>query len=127
MPYRERNEHRIADLSEEEQLAFGCLLRLLVSGELGPAPVEALDALAIDLGEDDFWLMLDHAGEEMHGADHTHQLASAISRPPVQALIYACLAEVAMAGAMSPAELAILEGLRRLWSIEERTLEDPPT
>jgi hypothetical protein len=117
--YRDNHALTIADLKLDEQLAFGTLLRRVMIDNLDrQAEAQLLDALATELGEDEFWIMIDRAVEEMETPDQAHALATGVKRRSVQSLIYAVVAEVAMVGTMSAGQMAILDELQRMWGIE---------
>ena len=125
MTYREDDDLRLDQLTEAERLAFGALLRILVAldGEISDEERAVLEAQAADLGEEDYWAMIEQASEEVD-AERARKLAEAVTRQPVRDLIFASLYEAATAGTITESEMLLLDELRNMWGVLERTLDD---
>jgi hypothetical protein len=122
--YRLGGPLALDDLSGDERLAFGAVLRLVAVLDAQSDEREALAAMAAELGEEAFWDALDRAEHEVEGPDHARQLAEAVERQEARELIYACASQLAFAGAFSSDAASVLGSLREMWSIAERVLVD---
>jgi hypothetical protein len=126
MVYRNDEITRIDQLTDEEQLAFGALMRLMVSidGEISADERALLEDQAAELGEDAFWDMIDRAAEEASGPEQARSLAERVMRQPVRDLVFGLLYEASTAGTITDREMALLDELRTLWNVVDRPLDD---
>lgn len=126
MAYRDDEITQIDQLSADERLAFGALVRLMVAadGEISAAERTLLEDQAAELGEDAFWDMIDQAAEKASRPEETRALTAAVTRQPVRELIYGALFEIATAGTITEREMAVLDELRERWGIVVTALDD---
>lgn len=126
MAYRDDEITQIDQLSADERLAFGALVRLMVAadGEISAAERTLLEDQATELGEDAFWDMIDQAAEKASRPEETRALTAAVTRQPVRELIYGALFEIATAGTITEREMAVLDELRQRWGIVVTALDD---
>lgn len=114
------------DLTDDEQLAFGALLRAMVSldGEFSDKEKAMFRVLADELGHDAFWAMLDRASKEVKDARRTLALADGVTRPEARELLFYGLFATAKAGGEAKQEQALLEELRAKWDLKAAETED---
>lgn len=126
MTYRSDEHIGLDRFETHERLAFGKLLRSLVAADRTATGTErqALDDLAAELGEADFWDMVEQARMGIPSSDELRALAASVERQPVRNLIYESLYAVAMADTISEGEMSLLEELRVMWGVAVTPLED---
>jgi len=59
---------------------------------------------------------------EVPSTAHVHELARGVDRFEARELIFVVVSEAAMAASIGPAEQTVLDELRELWGLEERTV-----
>ena len=108
------------DLTDDEQLAFGALLRAMVSmdGTFADEEKAMFRLLAKELGEEAFWAMLERASEEVKNAAQVIALANEVTRPEARELIFYGVNATAQAGGVEEREAALLDELRKKWNPE---------
>jgi hypothetical protein len=108
------------DLTDEEKLAFGGLLRAMVSmdGTFSDDEKAMFRLLAKELGEDDFWAMLERASKEVKDAGQLLALADEVTRPQARELLFYGVNATAQAGGVAEPEGQLLDELRAKWGLE---------
>jgi hypothetical protein len=108
----------LADLTDEEALAFAALVRALVrsDGEVTELEREVLADIAVEFGEDRFWDWMERAGEQIEGREAIEAAARKVESMSARELIFAALGDLAMADSIGQAEAEVLDWLaeRRL-------------
>lgn len=109
----------LEDLEDDERLAFGALLRAMVSmdGTYSPEERAVFKVLADDLGAEAFWAMVKQAAEVRDPAEIL-ALAKKVERAPARELIYYGVNATAQAGDVAASEAALLTELRTMWGLE---------
>jgi hypothetical protein len=109
------------DLTDEEKLAFGALLRAMVSldGTYSGEEKAMFKVLADDLGDEAFWAMLERASKEVKDAGQVLALADEVTRPEARELLYYGLYATAQAGGVGEREEALLGELRDKWELHK--------
>jgi len=108
------------DLNDDEKLAFGALLRAMVSmdGTYSTEEKAVFKVLAEDLGEEPFWAMLDRASKEVTSPAKILELAKGVDRREARELLFYGINATAHAGAVKEPEAALLGELRTMWGLE---------
>lgn len=108
------------DLTDEERLAFGALLRAMVSldGSYSGEEKAMFRVLATELGEKEFWAMLERASKEVKDAGQVLALADDVTRPEARELLFYGLYATAQAGGGGSKEEALIEELRTKWDLK---------
>ena len=110
----------VKHLKASDQLALAALLRLAVrlDGEFSQAEQEALEDVAIDVGERSFWNLMDEAGRNLPDEESIRTAALAVTDPEARAAIYECVLHVARSDAIQTREMGLLEWLQKNWSLD---------
>jgi len=108
------------DLTDDEQLAFGALLRAMVSmdGTYSDEEKAMFKVLAEELGTEAFWAMLERASKEVKDAGQILALADDVTRPEARELLFYGLYATAQAGGVGKQETALLDELRGKWDLK---------
>jgi uncharacterized tellurite resistance protein B-like protein len=108
------------DLTDEEKLAFGALLRAMVSldGTYSGEEKAMFKVLADDLGDEAFWAMLERASKEVKDAGQLLALADEVTRPQARELLFYGVNATAQAGGVAEPEGQLLDELRAKWGLE---------
>lgn len=108
------------DLNDDEQLAFGALLRAMVSmdGKYSDEEKAVFKVLAEDLGSEVFWAMLDRAAQEVTDPAQILELAKGVERAEARELLFYGINATAQAGEVAKPEAALLAELRAMWGLE---------
>jgi len=92
-----------------------------VDGRITPGERDSLHDIAAELGEDEFWEILQSKEETLP----FKQCVAAVDRTETQELIFDVVMTVAMVGSMDQGETTLLEKLAEGWGIEIQH-EEPP-
>ena len=111
---------KLKEMTDAEQMALGTLVRKMVGidGEFSSEEAASLEQVATDLGTDDFWQLIQSAGQQDLGDHALKARATAVDRPEVQKAIYATLFGVAAAGTIVATESTLLDWLAEAWGLE---------
>ena len=111
---------KLSDMTDVEKQALGSLVRVIVGvdGKYTPEESADLQQAAEELGEDDFWQLVDAAGHQHHTEDIVKDQARAVERKEAQETIYGVLFGVATAGSIAREEGDFLDWLASTWSLE---------
>lgn len=114
---------KLEDLTPEERSAMASLVRLIVrvDGQYAPEERARLNDLATQLGEDEFWAILQSKEDTLP----FKQCVQDVERQEVQELIFEVVMTLAMAGTIERGEVVLLEKLAEGWGIEIQA-EEPP-
>lgn len=113
---------KLTDLTNDERLALGGLLRILVraDGEFSVAEEERIDAVGDELGgKDVLWKAISASAQHFKDDQQIRAAAMGIARPEVRDIVLSVLESVAIADTMSPAEEGILTALKAHWGIAD--------
>lgn len=113
---------KLSDLTNDERLALGGLLRILVraDGEFSTAEEERIDAVGDEIGGRELlWKAISESAQHFKNDQEIRRAGIGISRPEVRELVLSVLESVAIADTMSPAEEGILVALKAQWGIAE--------
>lgn len=111
----------LKSLEPGEQLALAALVRLMVrlDGKFTAAEQEALQDLALSMGERRFWQVMDEAAQRLPDDDSIRAAALNVVRPNAREVLYVALLRVAQSDAIQPREAGLLEWLRESWGLED--------
>lgn len=113
---------KLTDLSSDERLALGGLIRLLVraDGEFSVAEEERLDASGDALGGKELlWKAISASAQAFKTDADIRDAGLAIARPEVREVVLSVLESVARADTMSPAEASLIATLKTHWGIHD--------
>lgn len=111
---------KLSQLTDDERLALGGLLRLLVraDGEFSVAEEERIDAVGDELGgKEVLWKAISESAQHFKDDQAIRRAGLGIARPEVRELVLSILESVAIADTMSPGEEGILEALKSHWKL----------
>ncbi len=106
------------ELTPEEQLAFAGLVRLMVrmDGELTPAEVKAVSALAREMNAPQLWtLMTDVRAVE---SDEISKRVEKVMKRETREWMYGVLIGLAAVDGVDPAEAELLDWLLEVWQLD---------
>ena len=111
---------KIKEMTSDEKLALGTLVRIMIrlDGDFSREEFTELGAVALDLGEDDFWEVVEHAGHHDLSDDSAMARARAVERTEARETIFATLLGIAESGGIVSAEPSLLEWLAQTWDLD---------
>jgi uncharacterized tellurite resistance protein B-like protein len=118
----------LADLTRDEQLALGGLIRQMIraDGVFSAEEEERVDAIGEELGSKDLiWRMISDSAQAFKDDAEVRRAAAAISRVGARELVLGVLTSVAIADTVSPGEMGLLDALRAAWGIVDRGDDAP--
>jgi hypothetical protein len=110
----------LTDLTREEQLALGGLVRMMIraDGEFSSAEEERIDAIGEELGSRELlWKIISDSAQAFRDDAAVKAATVAVSRSEARELILSVLTSVAIADAMSSNERTLLDGVKSTWGI----------
>jgi hypothetical protein len=113
----------LADLTRDEQLALGGLIRLMIraDGVFTPEEEERVGAIGEELGGKDLiWRMISDSAQAFREDGEVRRAAAAITRVEARELMLGVLTSVAVADTVTPGEKGLLDALRIAWGITDR-------
>jgi hypothetical protein len=113
---------QLADLTVEERLVLGGLVRVIVraDGSFSKDEEARMDRIGDELGgREVFWKAISDSAQAFRDDTAIRVAARAIARPEVHALILDVLASVAAADTISANEREVIESIRREWGAVE--------
>ena len=110
---------KISEMTDVEKQALGSLVRVIVSvdGKYTPEESAGMEQAAAELGEDDFWQVVDSSAHEHHTEEIVKDQARAVERKEAQETIYGVLFGLATAGSIAREEGDVLEWLAGTWGL----------
>ena len=111
---------KLSQLTNDEQLALGGLLRLLVraDGEFSVAEEERIDAVGDELGGKDLlWKAISTSAQHFKNDQDIRRAGLGIERKEVRELVLSILESVAIADTMSASEEGIIVALKSHWGL----------
>lgn len=110
---------KLDEMQDAERQALGTLVRVMVGvdGEYSATEAAGLQQAAAELGEDQFWALLDDAkGRHVDdGVVEAH--AKAVERAAAREVIYGVLFGIATAGSIVQREGRLLDWLAETWGL----------
>lgn len=111
---------RIEELSEQERLALGGLIRLMIRSdgdfsEEEEARIDAIGELRAG-GRAAMWKLISASAQALPDEKATRAAASEVARADAQATILAVLTSIAEEGGITATEKTLLEWLRGTWT-----------
>lgn len=110
---------KLSDLSAEEQLALGGLLRLVIraDGAFTEEEEQRVHEIGDDLGgRDALWKAISDSAQAFPEDADIRAAAAAVSRAEARELILGVLTGVAAADTIAPSEAGLIDGLRASWA-----------
>ena len=117
---------KMNEMTADERLALGTLIRVLIriDGEYSREELTEIGAIALDLGEDEFWEAIDQAGHADLSDEAAMERARAVTRQDARETIFGALLGLAESGGIVGNEPTMLDWLADLWSIEVKPTTD---
>jgi hypothetical protein len=113
----------LADLTREEQLALGGLIRLMIraDGVFTDEEEERVDAIGEELGSRELvWRMISDSAQAFKDDADLRRAAAAVSRVEARELMLGVLTSVAVADSVTPGEMGLLDAVRVAWGVLDR-------
>jgi uncharacterized tellurite resistance protein B-like protein len=110
---------KLDDLTTEEKLALGGLVRLIVraDGSFSEAEETRMDRIGEELGgRDAFWKVVSDSAQAFPDEQGIRAATAKISRPEARELILGVLAGIAAADSIVPSEMGLIDAVRAMWS-----------
>lgn len=110
---------KLTDLSRQEQLALGGLLRMLIraDGDFTEAEEEKLNALGESLGGSDLlWKVISDSAQAFANDAAITEAAAQVERADVRELIASTLDSLAASDGVDAKEAALVASLRAKWA-----------
>lgn len=113
----------LKDLTRDEQLALGGLVRLMIraDGVFSEEEEERVNAIGEELGGVDlFWKMISDSAQAFRSDEDVRVAAIAITRTDARELVLGVLSSVAVADTVSAAEQGLIDALRAAWATADK-------
>ncbi len=120
----------LPDLTRDEQLALGGLIRLMIraDGVFSSEEEERVNAIGEELGSKDLiWRMISDSAQAFKDDSELRRAGIAIKRVEARELMLGVLTSVAVADTVSPGEKGLLDALRVAWGIVDREEDTAPS
>jgi hypothetical protein len=110
---------KLSEMTEPEKKVLGTLVRVMVGadGQISPAEYAGLQDAADELGDDEFWQVVNDAGTHSLDEDEARAEAAAVDRKEAQTAIYEVLFGIAAAGTVAGQEGKLLEWIADAWDL----------
>lgn len=108
----------LAELTPDEQLVLGGLLRLMIrtDGEFAEAEEREVDALGAALGgREAIWAIVSRSAQSMPTDDRIRAAVPSVTRPEARAVILAAVERVARQDGLTKSEQRVLDWLGSTW------------
>lgn len=113
----------LVDLTRDEQLALGGLIRLMVraDGVFTEEEEQRIDAIGEELASRELiWRMISDSAQAFPNDAALRRAAAAVTRTEVRELMLGVLSSVAVADTVTPGERGLLDSLRAAWGVVDR-------
>ncbi|AKF09604.1 hypothetical protein [Sandaracinus amylolyticus] len=110
---------QLQDLTAEEKLALGGLVRLIVraDGSFSDLEEARIDRIGDELGgRDAFWKVISDSAQAFPDEQGIRTATLKVTRPEARELILGVLAGIAAADTISPSEMGLIDAVRAAWS-----------
>lgn len=110
----------LSDLTPEERLALGGLLRLIIRADRSFSEEEEtqIDTIGDELGgREELWKAISSSAQSFRDEAAIHAAALRVTRPEVRELILEVMAGLAAADSISPNEMSLIDALRKEWGV----------
>lgn len=116
---------KLNEMTDAEKKVLGTLVRVMVGadGRISSAEYEGLQDAAAELGDEEFWEIVNQAGSHSLGEDEARAEAAAVDRQEAQEAIYGVLFSIAAAGTIEVQESRLLEWVADTWNLGESSVE----
>lgn len=113
----------LRDLTRDEQLALGGLVRLMIraDGVFTPEEEERVGAIGDELGGGELlWKIVSDSAQAFRDDAEVRRAAVAITRTDARELLLGVLTSVAVADTVAPSEQGLIDALRAAWAAADR-------
>lgn len=112
----------LSDLTRDEQLVLGALIRLIVraDGRFTVEEEERIQAVGAEIGGADLlWRVISDSAQRYTREASIDQALPNVTRPEARGFVYDVVFSIAMANALAPGEAVVLDALRAAWDIAD--------
>jgi len=112
----------LSDLTEEEKLVLGALIRLMVraDGRFTEDEEQRIQDIGAEIGSpEELWRAVSDSAQKYTSEASTRHAIPSITRPEAREMMFGVLYGVATADMVAPGEQVILDALRLAWEIRE--------
>jgi uncharacterized tellurite resistance protein B-like protein len=112
----------LSDLTDDEKLVLGALIRLMVraDGRFSEEEEQRIQDIGAEIGgSEELWRVVSESAQKYTSEDATRRSIQTVTRPEARAMMYDVLFGVATADMVAPGEQVILDMLRRTWGIQD--------
>lgn len=114
---------KLTDLTRDEQLALGGLVRLMIraDGVFTPEEEERVTAIGDELGGGGLlWRIVSDSAQAFRTDADLRRAATSIRRTEARELVLGVLTSVAVADTVTPGEQGLIDALRAAWANLDR-------
>ena len=112
----------LKDLTRDEQLALGGLVRLMIraDGVFTPEEEERVGAIGDELGGGELlWRIVSDSAQAFRTDADVRRAGAAIARTEARELVLGVLTSVAVADTVTPGEQGLIDALRAAWAARD--------
>ncbi|MBN8609433.1 MAG: TerB family tellurite resistance protein [Deltaproteobacteria bacterium] len=112
----------LSDLTADEKLVLGALIRLMVraDGRFTEEEEQRIQEIGADVGSaEELWRAVSESAQRYTSEAATKTAIPSVTRPEARTMIFDVLFGVATADTIAPGEQAILDSLREAWDIRD--------
>lgn len=113
----------LKDLTRDEQLALGGLVRLMIraDGVFSPEEEERVGAIGEELGGSELlWKIISDSAQVFRDDADVRRAGVAVTRNEARELILGILTSIAVADTVTPGEQGLIDSLRAGWQLTEK-------
>lgn len=110
---------KLEDLTADERLALGGIVRLIVraDGSFSEEEEARIDRIGEELGgRDAFWKAISDSAQAFRDDETVRGAVLAVTRAEARELILDVVTGVAAADTISPSEMGLIDGIRAAWA-----------
>ncbi|GAB4209581.1 MAG: hypothetical protein OHK0013_29200 [Sandaracinaceae bacterium] len=112
----------LSDLTDEEKLVLGALIRLMVraDGRFTEEEEQRIQDIGAEIGgSEELWRVVSDSAQKYTSEDATRRAIPTVTRPEAREMIYDVLFGIATADMIADGEQVILDALRKAWNIRD--------
>jgi uncharacterized tellurite resistance protein B-like protein len=114
----------LSDLTEDEKLVLGALIRLMVraDGRFTEEEEQRIQDIGADIGgSDELWRVVSDSAQKYTSEAATRHAIPTVTRQEAREMMFGVLFGVATADMVAPGEQVILDALRLAWNIRDES------
>ncbi len=112
----------LSDLTADEKLVLGALIRLMVraDGRFTEEEEQRIQDIGADIGSaEDLWRAVSDSAQRYTSEATTKAAIPSVTRPEARTMIFDVVLGVATADTIAPGEQVILDSLRTAWDLRD--------